>query len=447
MLEKIRSNFTYARIVASTVLGVILFGAFMLCLPISSHSGKWTSFIDALFTATSATCVTGLVVFDTYTHWSTFGQLIILLLIQIGGIGFMTIVTLFFVLLKRNIGLHERKLIMESTGNIKISGIIVLLKRIALGTFIFEGFGTLILATRFCPQMGFLKGLYNAGFHSVSAFCNAGFDLMGKFGEYSSLTTYSDDIIVNLTIMLLIIIGGIGFLVWNDIIKNKFNIKHYLLHSKIVLLTSLSLIIVGAILFYLFERNNLFIGLDIKDKIFAAFFQSVTSRTAGFNTIDIANLSESSNLLTQILMFIGGSPGSTAGGIKTTTFVVLLLGVLASSRQNAHITIFKRRLEENVIRKASAIATLYLLAILLSTLAICALQDFSIKQASFEVISAAGTVGLSTGITTSLNTTSKILIIILMFAGRVGGLTIGLVFAEKKNNVPLNRPSEKILIG
>lgn len=447
MLEKIKSHFTYTRTFALIVLIIILFGAFLLCLPISSKEGEWTPFLDALFSSTSATCITGLTIFDTYSHLSLFGQIIILILIQIGGIGFMTIVTFFFVILKKNIGLNERKFIMESTGNIKISGVIILVKRIAAGTLIFESCGAALLAVRFCPQMGFAEGLYNAVFHSVSAFCNAGFDIMGKYGEFSSLTAYAGDTLVSVTIMLLIIIGGIGFLVWNDIIKCRFHIKQYMLHTKIVLVTSLALIFAGAILFYIFETNGLFGNLNTKEKILTAFFHSVTSRGAGFNSIETASMSESSKLLTQILMFIGGSPGSTAGGIKTTTFAVLLLGVIASSRNNANITIFKRRLEDIAIRKATAIATIYLLAILLSTLIICGIQDFDLADVSFEVVSAVSTTGLSTGIIPSLNPASRIIIILLMFSGRVGGLFLSLVFAEKKNNAPINRPSEKILIG
>lgn len=446
MLDKIKVHFTYTRIIASGFLGVILAGSILLCLPISSKSGTWTSFIDSLFTAASATCVTGLVVYDTFLHWSLFGQIVILILIQIGGLGLMTVVSLLFIFLKKNISIHERKLLKESAGNLGMSGIIILVKRIASVTFILEGLGAFVLAIRFCPRMGFTEGLYNAVFHSIAAFCNAGFDLMGKYGEFSSLTTYSDDIVVNITIMLLIVIGGIGFLVINDILKEKFNFKHYSLHTKIVLTATISLIIGGALLFYIFEHNNTLNGLSDKDKILAAFFQSVSPRTAGFNTVDIGSLTDSGNLLIQILMFIGGSPGSTAGGIKTTTFVVLISSAICASKNASHINLYKRRLEDNIARRACAIVVLYLSAVLISTLIICAVQDLAIKNVSFEVISAIATVGLTTGITPALETISKIILIIMMYGGRIGALSMGLAIAEKKNTAPVNRPVEKILM-
>jgi trk system potassium uptake protein TrkH len=438
---------TYTQIIVFGYLAIILFGGLLLSLPISSRDGTWTSYTNSLFTSTSATCVTGLVIYDTYIHWSLFGQLVILILIQIGGIGFMTIITLFSMFLKRQIGLRERRLLMQAAGTMGIGGVVKLIRRIAIGTLIFEGLGTLILATRFCGTMGFWKGLYNAMFHSISAFCNAGFDIMGKYGEFSSLTTYSKDIVVNITIMLLIMIGGIGFIVWNDIITCRIHVKKYQLHTKIVLVITGVLVVFGAILFYLFERKYSLDGMDQAEMILASFFQSITPRTAGFNTIDLTKLSESGNLLTVILMFIGGSPGSTAGGIKNTTFVVLLLGAIASSRHSTHINIFKRRLNESIVKEATAIATIYLMAIMISTMIICFIQPFALNDVLFEVTSATGTVGLSRGITPSLNFISKYIIMFLMFAGRVGGLTLALVLAEKRENVLLNRPIEKILIG
>lgn len=447
MINKLKIKLTYAQTIALGFLTTILIGSILLSLPISSRTREWTPFINALFTSTSATCVTGLVVYDTYTHWSLFGQLVILMLIQVGGIGFMTIITLFSMFLKRNIGLRERRLIMQASGSMGISGIVKLIRRIAIGTLIFEGVGTILLTTRFYPEMGFMKGFYNALFHSISAFCNAGFDIMGKYSAFSSLTKYSSDVVINITIMLLIVIGGIGFLVWNDILICKKNIRKYQLHTKIVLSTTFFLIVVGAVLFYFFERNYSFAGRNPAEMIIASFFQSITPRTAGFNITDTSALSESGNLLTMLLMFIGGSPGSTAGGIKTTTFIVLITGAVASSRHSSHINVFKRRLDENIVKEASAIATIYLTAIIISTMLICFIQPFTMKEVLFEVISAAGTVGLSTGITTSLNNLSKLIIMFLMFGGRVGGLTLALVLAEKRVNVLINRPIEKILIG
>jgi len=447
MTNKTKFKFSFEQIVVLGYFVIIMVGGTLLSLPIASNTSTWTPYVNAIFTATSATCVTGLVVYDTYLHWSLFGQTVILILIQIGGIGFMTIITIFSVYLKRNIGLHERKLLMQSTGSMEIAGIVRMVKRIVTGTFIFEGFGTLILATRFCPDLGFWDGLYAALFHSVSAFCNAGFDIMGRFGAYSSLTNYSNDLYVNLTIMTLIITGGIGFVVWNDIVLHLHHLKKYQLHSKIALSATLVLIVMGTLLFYIFENHYSLADLNQTDKILASMFQAITPRTAGFNTVEIGSLSESGHLLTILLMFIGGSPGSTAGGIKTTTFVVMIMGAFASSRHQSHINIFKRRLDEHIVREASAIATLYVFLIICSTLFISFIQNFELKDVLFEVVSAIGTVGLSTGITMSLNDTSKLIIMLMMFAGRVGGLTLALVLAEKRTHTQTNRPIERIMIG
>ncbi|NTV79247.1 MAG: Trk family potassium uptake protein, partial [Clostridiales bacterium] len=353
MIGILKRKFGYGQIIVFGYMFIILFGGLLLSLPISSKTGEWTPYLNSVFTATSATCVTGLVVYDTYTHWSTFGQVIIMALIQVGGLGFMTIIALFSLFLKKNIGLYERKLLMQSAGSIKIGGVVRLVRRVALGTLIVEGTGMLLLAISFVPKMGWSEGLFNALFHSVSAFCNAGFDIMGKYGQFSSITGFQDDVIVNVTIMLLIVIGGIGFIVWNDVITQKWNFKKYQLHSKIALTATMILIFGGAILFFIFENNAAFADLNTGEKIMAAFFQSITPRTAGFNSVEMSELSESGHLLTIILMFIGGSPGSTAGGIKTTTFVVVLLGAIASARHYTHINAFKKRLAESIVKEAS----------------------------------------------------------------------------------------------
>lgn len=438
---------SYTQIIALGTLVVILFGSILLSLPIASRSGEATPFLNSFFTAASATCVTGLVVYDTYTHWSIFGQIVILSLIQIGGLGFMTIVTLFSMFLRRKIGLRERRLLMESANTMRIGGIVLLIKKISIGTLIFEGIGTILLAIRFCPEMGLKVGIYNALFHSVSAFCNAGFDIMGKYGQFTSLTRYSSDIIVNLTIMILIIIGGIGFLVWDDIANNRFCFRKYQLHTKIVLTTTVILIICGALLFYILEMNGIFYKKSITEIILGCLFQSVTPRTAGFNTINISNLSESGTFLTIILMIIGGSPGSTAGGIKTTTLVVLIIASISSAKHIQDLTIFKKRLEDNALKRASSITVIYMFTALVSTIVICATQTFSLKEVLFEVFSAAGTVGLSLGITPHLSNLSKLIIIFLMYGGKVGSLSMALVLAEKREIVPLSRPVEKIIIG
>ncbi|MGN0292063.1 MAG: TrkH family potassium uptake protein [Lachnospiraceae bacterium] len=441
------NSLSYTRTIALSFFCVILIGSILLCLPISSRNGEWTPFLNALFTATSATCVTGLVVYDTFTYWSLFGQLVILLMIQIGGIGLMTIITTFAIFRKKKIGLHERMLLKASAGNTRLSGMVRLVKRIILGTFIFEGIGALLLAIRFIPQMGWLKGAYYAVFHAISSFCNAGFDLMGCYEQFSSFTAYETDILVNVVVMLLIIIGGIGFLVWSDVIVHKGNFRKYSLHSKIVLMTTAFLLISGCLGFFLFERNGNLKGMSTFDQILSAMFMSVTTRTAGYNTMNLSTLSESGSLLAMILMLIGGSPGSTAGGIKTTTFAAVVLTVWSMSKGSSELTIFKKRFEQNTAKQAMSIMAVYFAGVLLATMIICAIEPFSIKQVLFETISAAGTVGLTQGITTSLGTVSRIILIILMYGGRIGGMSLLLVFAERKKEAPMKRPSEQVLLG
>ncbi len=438
---------TYTEIIVFGTFGIILIGTLLLRMPIASKTGDVTPFLDSLFTAASSFCVTGLVVYDTYTHWSTFGQTVILILIQIGGLGFMTVITLFSLFLKIKIGLKERRLLMESANTLKIGGIVLLFKKIIIRTFIFESIGAILLTLRFYPKMGFNEGLYNGIFHSVSAFCNAGFDLMGKYGQFSSLTSYSNDILVNLTVMSLIVIGGIGFIVWDDISINRMNFKKYSLHSKVVLLATFFLIFVNAFVFYIFETNSSMINMNVTEKILASFFQSVTTRTAGFNTINTNELSEGGSLLTMILMVIGGSPGSTAGGIKTTTFVVLLISAWSTAKQSPDIIIFKRRLESDSLKKASSIAVIYLTTAIISIMLISSIQSFPLKEIMFEVLSALGTVGLSMGITPQLSVLSKLIITLLMYGGRVGVLSVVIVIAEKKEPALLTRPFEKIIIG
>lgn len=443
----IKLKATYTQSIALGFLVIILIGAFLLCLPISSKSGEWTPFLDSLFTAVSSTCVTGLAVYDTYTHWSVFGQITILAMIQVGGIGFMSLITLFSIFLGRRISLHERKLIMQSAGNTKLSGVIQLVKRLIYGTVIFELGGAVLLAFRFCPDMGLGAGIYNAVFHSVSAFCNAGFDLMGRFEPSSSLMHYQNDVVVNLTVCGLILVGGLGFMVWNNIYTSKFNFKKLSLHTKIVLSATAFLVTVPTILFFLFEGNGAFKDMTLFQKLLHSFFQAVTPRTAGFTTMNLSELSESGSMLMTILMLIGGGSGSTAGGIKVTTVVVMLLTTIASARRSESVHIFKRRLSEQTLRQASAICSIYLTAVVVATMFICAIEPYTMKTVMFEVSSAIGTVGLSVGLTPSLTMASKAVLMVLMYAGRVGGLTLMLVLAEKRKPVALVRPTEDILIG
>lgn len=447
MAHKWIKSISNTRIIALSFFVIVIIGALLLCLPIASRSGEWTPFLDAMFTATSASCVTGLVVYDTFTYWTVFGQLVILLLIQIGGIGLMTIITTFAVFLKRKIGLHERVLLKESAGNTRIGGMVKLLRRIIIGTLIFEGIGALILAIRFCPKMGILQGIYYAVFHSISAFCNAGFDLMGRYEPFSSFTAYETDYVVSIVIMLLIIIGGIGFLVWSDIINCRGKFEEFSLHSKIVVVATLALIFVGGMGFLIFEGHGNLKDLTMPQKILSSLFMSVTTRTAGFNTMNLSTLSESGSLLAMILMFIGGSPGSTAGGIKTTTFVTVILTAITLSKGKTDITIFKKRLRSNILKHAASIMMIYIVGVIVATMMICYVEPFSMEDILFETISAAGTVGLTKGITTQLGSIAKVILIILMYGGRIGGMSLILVFAEKRTEAPTKRPSERILLG
>lgn len=445
--KKWHSKLTATQTIAVGFLGIILLGTLLLMLPVSSAGAKAADPLTALFTATSATCVTGLVVVDTYSGWSVFGKIILLALIQIGGLGFMTVGVFVAVLMKKNIGLKERGILQESMNTLQIGGIVRLVKKITIGTFIVEGIGAVLLSFRFIPRMGWIEGICNGIFHSISAFCNAGFDLMGKQEEYSSLVSYSGDFLVNITIMLLIIIGGIGFLVWDDLLKKKLRMKEYRLHTKIVLTVTAGLIFGGALLIYLFEKDNLMADMGAGESVLASLFASVTARTAGFNTIDVGGMSASSKLLTVVLMFIGGSPGSTAGGIKTTTFAVMLIFVWANLRNSHGSNIFGRRLEEEEIRKASIVVTINLLLAVTAAIMVCAIQSLPMEDVLLEVFSAIGTVGMSSGITRELNVVSRILVILLMYCGRIGSMTFALSFTERKKVAPVQLPAEKIIIG
>ena len=416
-------------------------------LPFASRDGQSEPFLNCLFTATSASCVTGLVVADTWSQWSLFGQLVILTMIQIGGLGFLTVGVFISIVLRRKIGLKERGLMMESVNTLQIGGVVRLAKKIIIGTCIFEGTGAVLLAIRFIPQFGFLRGLFYGIFHSISAFCNAGFDLMGGQTPYSSFVAYYDDWLVNFVIMSLIIIGGIGFIVWDDLSRNKLHFRKYMLQTKIVLVTTAILVFGGGLLFYLLERNHLLVGMNTSGKILTSLFSSVTARTAGFNTTDTAALTDGSKLLTIILMFIGGSPGSTAGGIKTTTLVVLLLCVHSNIKQTYGINIFGRRLENDAVKRAGTILTINLLLAVTASLAIMAIQPLGFSDILFETFSAIGTVGMTTGITRALHPISRCIIILLMYCGRIGSLSFALAFVQSKRKPHVQQPAEAINIG
>ncbi len=439
---------TYPKIISLGFCLLILLGAFLLSLPISSRSGQFTPFLTSLFTATSATCVTGLVMVDTYTHWSVFGQTVIIVLIQIGGIGFMTLMTAISLVLNRQITLKERTLLKDSFNTSDISGMVRLTKHIVAGTVIIELLGSILLATRFIPLLGLSQGLYTAVFMSISAFCNAGFDILGGFGQYSSLVFFSDDALIILTLSMLILIGGIGFIVWDDIVKNKWHLKRYRLHSKIVLFFTTILTIGGTVLFFIFERDATNYGLPLHHQLLNSFFSSVTPRTAGFNSVDVAALTGVSKMLTILYMFIGGSPGSTAGGVKTVTIAVMLICLISNLRNKSGYNVFRRRLPLNVVINALCVIVIHLTLSLSGTLLICAVQpELAVGDVVFECFSAMGTVGMSTGITRDLTVLPQIVLILLMFSGRIGSLSFAMIFTEKKQKDVLLFPEEKVNVG
>ncbi|MDK2799028.1 MAG: trk/ktr system potassium uptake protein [Clostridiales bacterium] len=429
---------------------IILIGAVLLNLPIASKDGQSIGFLNALFTATSAVCVTGLVVVDTYTHWTVFGQIIILTLIQIGGLGFMTMATLLSFVLRRRITLKERLLIVESLNQYNIQGVVKLIQRILIGTLIFEGAGAIILSLRFIPDFGVVNGTYKGIFHAISAFCNAGFDLMGEYQQFSSLTMYVDDLIVNLVVMSLIVIGGLGFAVWDDVYRAK-NFRGLQLHTKLVLSITGALLVFGFIFFFLMEFNNpaTLKPLNIKGKVLASMFQSVTIRTAGFNTINQPDMTNASVFVTMFLMFIGGSPGSTAGGIKTATVGVLIFTVLAVIKGKEDIELFERRINHSIALRALAITAISVVLVVTVTVILSIFKDATLVEVLFEAISAFGTVGLSLGITPSLSDISKLALIITMFLGRVGVLTMALALASRthKAHSKYRYLEDKVMVG
>ena len=443
-----KRKFSHTRLIAMGYISIIIIGTILLMLPIASKSGESAGFVTALFTAVSTSCVTGLVVVDTATNWTLFGQIVIITLIQIGGLGFMTIATMFSIFLKRKMGLRAREVMVESINTEHIGSIMNLTKKIVAGTAIFEGIGAVLLATRFIPEFGWAKGIWYSVFHSVSAFCNAGFDLMGIKEKYTSLVPFADDAVVILTISFLVIIGGIGFLVWDDVSKKKLKFKYYQLHTKIVLTVTAILLAVPTVLFLIFERDFTNEGLGIGQSILNSIFDSVTARSAGFNSTDTAALAPASKILTVFLMFIGGSPGSTAGGIKTTTLAVIAMSTFNGITHRQSQGIFGRRLEKDAIHKASSVVFTNMSLAIIGIIAILAIQpSLDIGDIIFECVSAIGTVGMTTGITRDLATASRLIIAFLMFCGRVGSVSFALALMEKKAAPPVKNPREKITIG
>lgn len=441
--SNIKKRLSSFQIILLGFAGVILLGALLLMLPISSAERVITPFNEALFTSTSAVCVTGLVVKDTGSYWSAFGQAVIITLIQIGGLGVVTIAASFSMLAGRRISLMQRSTMQDAISAPKVGGIVKLTKFIITGTFIIEAVGAISMMPVFCKNFG-AKGIWMSVFHSVSAFCNAGFDILGTEGnQFCSLTPYTSNPVINITVMLLIVIGGIGFLTWDDICNNKFKIKKYSMQSKIILLTSLILILLPAIYFFIFDYSNYSIG----NRLLASLFQSVTTRTAGFNTTDLTKLTRPSQAIMIFLMLVGGSPGSTAGGLKTTTMAVLILNAFACFKRKENVCAFGRRIDDSVIKNAATIVMMYITLFFIGGVAICTIEKLPLVASLFETASAIGTVGLTLGITPKLSLASQLILIILMYLGRVGGLTLIYATLSVKKQINAKMPLDKITVG
>lgn len=437
-----KKRLTSFQIIILGFLAVILLGTALLMLPLSSKHGRATPFLDALFTSTSAVCVTGLVVHDTASYWSAFGQAVILLLIQIGGMGVVTVAASFAMVSGRKISLMQRSTMQEAISAPKVGGIVRLTGFIVKASLFMELLGAAVMAPVFCRDFG-AKGLWMALFHSVSAFCNAGFDLMGETGAFSSLTGYAGEPAVNLAVMALIVIGGIGFLTWDDFRSNRWHWRRYRVQSKVILCTTAVLLLLPALYFFFFEFASLAPG----ERVLCSLFQAVTPRTAGFNTVDINSLREPGQSIMILLMLIGGSPGSTAGGMKTTTLAVLFATALStfSRKEDAHF--FGRRIGDDVVKNAATIGLLYIALFFFGGLAISMAEGLPMLACLFESASAVGTVGLSLGITPGLGAASRLILIFLMFFGRVGGLTLIFAALSGTQSRAARLPQEKVTVG
>ncbi len=441
--RKFLKQFSSARIILLGFIIMIFVGASILSLPISSRSREFTPFIDTLFTATSASCVTGLIVYDTATHWSLFGKIIIIAMIQCGGLGVVTMLTVFTQVTGKKIGLRDRATLQSALSAPQIGGIVKLTSFIFKGTIIIEMIGALLMFPSFMKDFGMTKGIYYSIFHSISAFCNAGFDLMGDVSKFSSLTKYQSDIMINITIMLLILIGGLGFLIWKDIVDYRFDIKRYSIQTKIVLTMTFILVLFPSVLFFFTEFST----LDIKTRLLSSLFQAVTPRTAGFNTIDYTKFSDNGIAMTIILMLIGGGSGSTAGGIKMTTIFILVATMCSVLKQDKEVAVFKKRIEPDIIKNAVAVFALDIFLFIVGSMIISGIEGFSLKETMFECASAVATVGLTLGITPHLGIISKILLICMMYFGRVGGITLIFAAVTPKKNGNARYPKDQVAVG
>lgn len=417
------------QITAMVFAAMILAGGVLLSLPVSAKSAQPTPFLTALFTATSCTCVTGLSLVDTFSHWSVFGQCVMLVLIQVGGLGFMTIVTVFYAVWKRKIGLKERLVMAQSLGVEDLHEIVPMVRKVLTRTLLVEGIGALLLSIRFAMEMPLGKALWWGVFHGISAFCNAGFDIMGAVDAGGSLMAYSTDIVVNLVIVALIFVSGLGFFVWDDLLRHR-KFRRCSVYTRLVLVLSTALTLGGAALFAALEWNNpQTIGqMNAAQKCLASLFQSMTTRTAGFYTIPQGAMTDASKVLTDVLMFIGGSSGSTAGGVKTVTMGVVVLSAWATARGQSRVTVFRRTIAPQQTGDAVCVVTMAMVLVLGSAMILSVANGLPFMDCMYEAISALATVGLTTGITTLLGPGSQVILIILMFFGRVGIMTISLGF-------------------
>ena len=439
---KLKKFFNSYRIIFLGFLGVIITGSLLLLLPISSADGKPKNYIDCLFTSISCVCVTGLVTLNTATTWSLFGQFVLLLLIQTGGLGVITVTMIFSVALGKRIGLSGRSIMQDSVSALEIKGIVKFAKFIVFGVLIFEAAGAVAMMPVFIRDFGALKGIWYSIFHSVSAFCNAGFDLLGYETPFVSLTAYKANPVINIAIMLLIFIGGLGFLTWADVKKNRFRFKKYRTQRKIILVSSLALVFVPAIYSFISEFGSLPLG----ERVLTSLFQSVTPRTAGFNTADLTKMSDTGIAIMTGLMLVGGAPGSTAGGMKITTFAVLIITSMSIFRRRGEASAFKRRIAEETIKQAVAVFFLYIVFFLIGGMSIASIEKLPLLTCLFESASAIATVGLTLGITPSLCVASKIILMLMMFFGRIGVLT--LVYATTSGiKYDERHPIDKISIG
>lgn len=441
--QRLKNSLSSFQIIIFGFISVIMIGTILLMLPFSSRAGVVTSFEDSLFTAVSAVCVTGLVVVDTASYWSFFGQAVIIVLIQIGGLGVITVASLMTMLAGRKIGLMQRQTMQNAISAPQVGGIVKLTRFIIKISFLVELMGAVLLMPVFVPEYG-LKGVWMSVFHSVSAFCNAGFDLMGdKSGKFSSLTSFSGNIYLGIVIALLIIVGGIGFITWQDLGEKKASFKEYRMQTKVILVTTAILVIVPTVIFYFTE----FSGLPAGERFITSFFQAVTPRTAGFNTADLTKMTDVGQGMIMVLMLIGGSPGSTAGGMKTTTVAILYANTIAVFGNKSSANIFGRRIEDDVVKSASTILFMYVTFAMSAAAVISLIEGIPMETSLFETFSAIATVGLTLGVTPSLSVFSHLILVLLMFFGRVGGLTIIFAAFSNKDKSILKYPTESIIAG